>query len=105
MRHWYYFFILMAVVGCLVLVDLRYRLAIFYDARRTLKTLAAGLLFFSGWDILGIRQGIFRIGMSPYLSGLRLGWQFPIEEIIFLLILSYSALLLYRGGELVWPRT
>jgi len=88
--------LLLATAG-LGLTDYKYKLAFFYNRRRTLITLAIGILVFIIWDVLGIALGIFFHGGSPYTLGVWLGPEFPIEELFFLNLLCYSALLLYRG--------
>lgn len=96
--------LLFSLLG-LGILDHRFKLALFYDQNRTFKTLALAVSVFVIWDILGIGLDIFHIGTTPYLSGIRLGPEFPIEELFFLLLLTYNTLLLWRGGEKLWPRT
>ncbi len=94
-----YLLALIASLGCAALIDFRYHLAWWYDARRTARTLLLGIVLFIMWDIAGIALGIFFIGQTKYLSGLRIG-QFPIEELFFLMLLCYSSLLIFRYLEL-----
>jgi lycopene cyclase domain-containing protein len=104
MYHIYYLLILLATLGCLGVLDRRFKLAVFYDAVRTVKTIGIAVLVFAVWDLAGIDAGIFRVGNSAYVSGLRLAPEFPVEEIFFLTVLVYSALLLVRAGDKLWPR-
>ena len=90
-----YLVFLIATIICLGLIDWRFKLAYFYDRKRTIKTLAVAILFFAVWDVIGIRLAIFFIGTTRYLTGVRVG-EFPIEELFFLMVLCYSALLAYR---------
>lgn len=100
-----YLLVLLVALICLAFIDRRFKLALFVDARTTAKVLAAGVLLFLFWDILGIRLGIFYVGDAQVLTGLRVLPQVPIEELFFLLLLNYNALLLWRGGSRLWPRT
>jgi len=88
----------------MVILDKRYRLAFFHNWRRATITLGIGLGIFIIWDILGIGRGIFFSGQSPYMSGLYLGPEFPIEELFFLTFLCYFTLNMYRLWETKWSR-
>ena len=93
-----YLLVLIASLGCTALIDFRFRLAWWYDARRTARTLLLGIVLFIMWDIVGIALGIFFIGQTNNLIGLHIG-QFPIEELFFLMLLCYSSLLIIRYLE------
>lgn len=97
--EWLYLISLVVSVGCLALLDWRYKLAIWFDRRRALITLFIGVLVFIIWDLLGIQLGIFFHGNSQFSLPLRLLPEFPIEEIFFLILLCYCTLLIYRGAE------
>jgi lycopene cyclase domain-containing protein len=94
--HWTYLLSLLVVIGCLLLVDYRYKLGFFYNWRRTAITLAVGVVIFSLWDIIGIKLGIFFSGQSSYMSGLYLGPEYPLEELLFLFLLCFCSLLIAR---------
>ncbi len=96
--------LLMALSGLAVL-DWRYKLAVWYDCKRTLKTLAVMSGIFVFWDLLGISLGIFLHGDSQYTLPVRLAPEFPIEELFFIVLLSYTTLLLIRTMERRWPDT
>ena len=87
---------LCGAIACLMLIDYRYKLAFFYDKRRTITTLAAAIGLFIIWDILGIRLGIFFSGPSQLVLPVRLAPEFPLEELFFLLLLTYVTLVVYR---------
>jgi lycopene cyclase domain-containing protein len=53
--------------------------------------------FFLIWDLAGISLGIFFRGNAPYLTGILLSEELPLEEVFFLILLSYSALLLLKA--------
>lgn len=104
MQFAYLVALLVGFVG-MGLIDSRYSLAMFNQKRRTVVTVAVGVGLFVVWDILGIALGIFFSGGSQYMSGLYLGPEFPVEELLFLTFLCYFVLVVYRFGEKVWPRT
>ena len=81
-------------------LDKKYQLAFYDDARRATKAIGLSLLFFIAWDGIGIAMGIFFHGESIYSLPLRLAPEFPLEELLFLTLLCYTALLLY----IAWGR-
>ena len=87
--------ILSGIVG-MGIIDWRYRLAFFYDKGRTIFTVGIMFLIFLLWDIAGIALGIFFTGDSPYVTGILLAPELPLEELFFLVLLSYMPLVLYR---------
>lgn len=103
--HFAYLGVLLFSFAGIVTLDWRHKLALFYDVRRTLLTVCVGVAVFIGWDVLGIALGIFFSGQSPYMSGLYLGPEFPVEELVFLTFLCYFTLTIYRLLETRWQRT
>jgi len=97
--QWFYLIGLVISIACLVVIDRRFKLAFFYDARRTATTLAITIWLFVVWDIFGIQLGIFFHGGSDYTLPVRIIPEFPIEELFFLFLLTYVALLVYRFAE------
>lgn len=104
-EQWYYLLALIISLAGLATLDWRYKLALWYDRRRTLLTVGIGLGIFLLWDIAGIALGIFQHGGSHYSLPFQLGPEFPVEELFFLTLLCYNALLLLRAGEKLWSRT
>ena len=86
----------------MAVLDWRYRLAYWHDARRTVQTVLIMTIVFIVWDSCGISLGIFYSGHSPYMSGICLFPEFPLEELLFLLFLSYFSLVVYRAGVKRW---
>lgn len=86
-------------IACLTAVDYRYGLALSAQPRRTLKTLAIAIAVFIVWDLFGIALGIFSHGDSVFSLPAEIIPEFPIEELFFLLLLTYVTLLLYRTAE------
>lgn len=104
-EHYVYLICLLVGIAGLLIIDRRYKLALWLDAKRALITIGIGILLFSTWDLLGIKLGIFFHGSSIYTLPFRIFPEFPIEELFFLFLLCYVTLLLYQGAKKVWPRT
>lgn len=104
MTHWLYLIGLLASIGGIALLDRRFRLAYWYDRRRTLITVAFGLVTFVVWDLLAIRLGIFIHGDSNFALPFTLLPEFPPEEPLFLVLLCYSTLVIYNAGGRKWQR-
>jgi len=87
---------LLLSLGGLALVDRRWRLAFWSDPRRAGWTLGLGVAGFLLWDVAGLALGIFARGDSPHMTGILLAPELPLEEVFFLTLLCYSALVLWR---------
>jgi lycopene cyclase domain-containing protein len=79
-----------SIVG-LYLLDRRHKLAF------ASSPIGIAVALFLVWDLVGIALGIFFRGDAPHLSGLLLAPELPLEELFFLILLSYNALLVYLG--------
>jgi len=97
--QWFYLVGLVIAISCLVLIDRKFKLAFFHNFKRTALTLAISIWLFIVWDIFGIKLGIFFHGGSAYTLPYRIIPEFPIEEVFFLFLLTYVALLIYRFIE------
>lgn len=86
--------LLVSIAG-LVAIDFRNRLALPTAPLATIFTVLIALGFFLAWDVVGIANGIFFRGDSPNLSGLLIAPELPIEEVFFLILLSYNTLIFY----------
>lgn len=98
-----YLLCLLAAIGSMVLLDRRYHLFLWKDARRAALVLASGLVFFLGWDLLGIRLGIFARGETAFMTGVVLAPELPLEEPFFLAFLCYLIMVLIAGVERILP--
>lgn len=78
------------------LLDWTHKVALFVDARATLIAVSISVVVFLVWDVVGILNGIFFRGDAPHLSGLLLAPELPLEELFFLILLSYNTLVVYR---------
>jgi lycopene cyclase domain-containing protein len=79
------------------LIDFKHKLALFAQPVRTAITIAVAVTVFLIWDLVGISQGIFFRGEGPYLTGITIAPELPIEEVFFLTLLSYTILIAYLG--------
>lgn len=105
MENFTYLLLLLVSLAGLFTIDHRWKLVYFAHKKAALLSLLMGVVFFSLWDILGVMLDIFFIGQTKYLSGLTLAPDFPVEELFFLLLLSYNTLIVYTGASKRWPRT
>lgn len=105
MMHALYLVLLLISISGLALLDRRFRLAFWHSPRGTIFTLGVGIGVFILWDMLGIVTGIFIHGSGPFNFAFTIAPQFPVEEIFFLFLLCYSALVIYRGVERWRSRT
>jgi lycopene cyclase domain-containing protein len=76
----------------LLVLDARFRLAVFRSPRRAIAVLAIAIAGFLAWDLAGIALGIFFEGNRALLVGVDLAPELPLEEVFFLLLLTLSAL-------------
>lgn len=97
--EWSYLIALVISLAGTAALDWRYKLAFWYDRKRTVICLAIAVAVFTVWDIVGITLGIFRHGNSDFALPLRLLPEFPVEELLFLLLLCYCTLVIYRGAS------
>lgn len=83
-----------ALAGMIVL-DRRFRLFFWRDARRAAIVLAVGLVFFLAWDLAGVGLHIFFRGETDFMTGLQLAPEVPLEELFFLTLLCYLTMNAY----------
>ena len=93
-----YLLILLGVIGCMALLDRRFRLLLWHRPAAGAAVLAVGLAYFLAWDVWGIAEGVFLHRESPYMTGVMVVPQLPLEECFFLLFLSYSTMVLFTGA-------
>ena len=93
------FLYLVALLTSLVgigLLDFRHRLAFFGGAAfRSGLIIVLALAFFLAWDVVGIATGVFFRGSGPWMTGILLAPELPLEEVFFLMVLAYSTLVSY----------
>jgi len=86
--------LLISLTGMVVL-DRRFQLFFWRDARRASIVLIAGLVFFLAWDLAGVGGGIFFRGETSFMTGLQIAPEVPLEEIFFLTLLCYLTMNVY----------
>ena len=79
----------------MVVLDQRFRLFFWRDARRAAIVLLTGVAFFVVWDLAGIGLGIFFRGETDFMTGLQVAPELPVEELFFLTLLCYLTMNLY----------
>ena len=94
----YLVFLATSLLG-LAIIDYRWKLAVAHNWKRGLSTVATGVVFFLAWDCLGVWRGIFFEGHNPWLIGLNVAPNVPVEELFFLTLMCYQALILYRAFQ------
>jgi lycopene cyclase domain-containing protein len=86
-------------ITCMLLLDHRFRLFFWRDAKAAATVTAVGVLFLLGWDLAGIGLGIFLRGEGTIATGLLLAPELPIEEPVFLIFLVLCTMVLYTGAR------
>jgi lycopene cyclase domain-containing protein len=94
-----YLVVLLASIGCMTMLDARFSLFFWRDARRATLVLLVGLLFFVAWDLFGIGLGIFYRGETAFMTGIVVAPELPLEELFFLAFLSYLTMVLLTGAD------
>lgn len=90
--------ILFSLIG-MMLIDGKYSLALWIAPARTTVSVLIGTAFFLAWDLVGIATGVFVKGESPLFVGVMLAPHLPLEEVFFLLFLSYLAVVMFAVFE------
>jgi lycopene cyclase domain-containing protein len=91
----------LATIGCMAIMDHRWGLFFWADARRALPVWLAGTAFFVTWDTVALSLGYYERGGSPYMTGVELGGVLPLEEVAFCAFLPYITMVLH-GLALRW---
>ncbi|MEX0151246.1 MULTISPECIES: lycopene cyclase domain-containing protein [Microbacterium] len=86
--------ILFSLAG-MIAIDLKFGLALRTAPWRTTGAVLLGACFFLLWDAVGILTGVFVKGDSPLFVGVDVAPHLPLEEVFFLVFLSYLAVVLW----------
>lgn len=87
--------ILIIGISGLLLADRHYKLALFGNTLSCLKTITATVMLLFIFDIIGVINGVFFTNYK-YVVGIYIFTpNLPIEEILFLMLLSYFSLIVY----------
>lgn len=89
---------LLVTLGCMLLLDWRFRLFFWRDAIAATAVTLVGLAFFLVWDVAGIAGGIFFRGEGVIATGILLAPELPIEEPVFLVFLVVCTMVVYTGA-------
>jgi lycopene cyclase domain-containing protein len=104
-----YLGLLLFSLAGLAVLDWHRRLAFFADPRRAGALVVVTVAFFLVWDTVGIALGIFARGDVAVMTGVELWPEMPLEEPVFLVLLTYVTLLVWRlvgtrgGRPRPWP--
>lgn len=97
---------MLAYLGALLLaalgtgaIDARWRLALFRDAGRALTAVGSTAVLLLLIDLAGIATGNFRLGASPWMTGVELMPHLPVEELVFIVFLAYVSLVAFAAAE------
>ena len=94
-----YLIILLVLLGCMALIDARWKLFVFKRPVAAAAVLVLGTVFFLAWDVVAIAAGIFLHRDSPLMTGIMLGEALPLEEGFFLLFLCYQTMILFTVAQ------
>ena len=83
--------LLVSLAG-MVLLDRRHKLFFWQDSVRATLVLTTGVVFFLIWDLTGIDAGVFFRGEGPWMTGILLAPELPLEEVFFLTLLCYMTM-------------
>jgi lycopene cyclase domain-containing protein len=97
--------LLLAAIGT-GLLDARWRLALFRDPGRAAVAVLGTAAVLLLTDLAGIATGNFRLGASPWMTGIEVLPHLPIEELVFITFLAYVSLVACAAAErlLAWRR-
>jgi len=85
----------------MVMLDRRFTLFFWRDARRASIVLVVGVAFFLVWDLFGIGLGIFFRGETSFMTGLQLAPELPVEELFFLILLCYLTMNVFAATSTI----
>lgn len=84
-----YLIFLLVSSACMVLVDRRWKLFFWRDARRATWVLVISVVVLLVADVVGIALGVFSRAPTWAMTGILIGPELPLEEPIFLAFLAY----------------
>ena len=90
---------LLLLAGCLLVtlpLEFVLRARVYRRPRRLLAALSVPLVVFCIWDIAGIRRGVWTYN-AAFVTGVRLPFSLPIEEVLFFLVVPVCGLLTYEA--------
>lgn len=101
---WIYLAALLIGIGCMLLIDWKFRLFFWKNAAAAVLVTLAGVCFLLLWDAAGIATGIFIRGGAEIATGIVLAPELPLEEPVFLTFLVLCTMVLYTGAARILER-
>ena len=95
MTQYAYLASLVVVLCCMAVMDHRWRLFLWSDARRALPVLLVSFVFFLVWDTVALSLDYYERGGSAYITGIEVAGLVPIEEPLFCLFLPYLTMVVH----------
>ncbi|MBC7289809.1 MAG: lycopene cyclase domain-containing protein [Actinotalea sp.] len=92
-----YLAVLLVSITGMVVLDRRFRLFFWVAPARAAMVLFLGVSVFLIWDGFGILLGVFFRGQTDFMTGVLLAPELPLEELFFLVLLSYLTMNVYGG--------
>lgn len=92
-----YLAVLLVSITGMVVLDRRFRLFFWVAPVRAAMVLLLGVSVFLLWDGFGILLGVFFRGQTEFMTGVLLAPELPLEELFFLVLLSYLTMNVYGG--------
>jgi lycopene cyclase domain-containing protein len=96
-----YLLSLVGVLTCMALVDRRWRLFFWADARRASVVFVAGFAFFLVWDLAALDLELYERGRSGLMTGIEVAPDLPVEELFFVAFLPYLTMVLHGLARLL----
>lgn len=100
--HWHYLAVLVVCVLCTAPLELLFGARVYARWRRAALAIVIGAAPFVLWDYLAIRAGDWEISPS-HTIGVMIG-VFPIEELLFFVVIPLCGLLTYEAVGRVWTQ-
>lgn len=92
-----YLLLLIAGIGCMLLLDRRFRLFFWHDPASASLVTVVGTGLFLVWDVAGIAAGVFLRGEGSAATGILLAPELPLEEPVFLIFLVLCTMVVFTG--------
>jgi len=94
-----YLLCLVVVLGCMALVDRRWKLFFWADAKRAAVVFAFGFTLFLAWDLVALHLELYERGRSELMTGIEVAPDLPVEELFFVAFLPYLTMVLHGLGR------
>ena len=99
MTQYAYLACVVVTIGCMAIMDRRWRLFFWADVRRAWLVFLVGTAFFVTWDAVALANGYYDRGSSTYMTGVEIGGVLPLEELFFCAFLPYQTMVLHALAE------